>query len=140
MTVFKDVRKLATAAAKAAVAIVKGQKPPTTGTVKTKGRATEPAYLIPPQSITKANYKLLFTSRLPEEGRRLQRRVHEVLQVDAAVTTAEAALAGASVRILSYETRARERHPPPRAPRRLEVVRLRPGADRRRLRGARRAR
>ena len=35
---------------------------PTTGTVKTKGRSVEPAYLIPPQSITKANYKLLFTS------------------------------------------------------------------------------
>jgi D-xylose transport system substrate-binding protein len=62
MTVFKDVRKLATATAGAAVKIVKGQKPPTTGTVKTKGRSVEPAYLIPPQSITKANYKLLFTS------------------------------------------------------------------------------
>jgi D-xylose transport system substrate-binding protein len=62
MTVFKDVRKLATAAAGAAVKIVKGQKPPTTGTVKTKGRSVEPAFLIAPQSITKANYKLLFTS------------------------------------------------------------------------------
>jgi D-xylose transport system substrate-binding protein len=62
MTVFKDVRKLATATAGAAVKIVKGQKPPTTGTVKTKGRSLEPAYLIAPQSITKANYKLLFTS------------------------------------------------------------------------------
>jgi D-xylose transport system substrate-binding protein len=61
MTVFKDVRKLATAAAAAAVAIVKGQKPKTTGTVRTKGRSVEPAYLIAPQSITKANYKLLFT-------------------------------------------------------------------------------
>jgi D-xylose transport system substrate-binding protein len=62
MTVFKDVRKLAAAAAKAAVAIVKGQKVPTTGMIKTKGRSSEPAYLIAPQSITKANYKLLFTS------------------------------------------------------------------------------
>jgi D-xylose transport system substrate-binding protein len=62
MTVFKDVRKLATATAGAAVKLVKGQKPPTTGTVKTKGRSTEPAFLIAPQSITKANYKLLFTS------------------------------------------------------------------------------
>jgi D-xylose transport system substrate-binding protein len=62
MTVFKDVRKLAAAAAKAAVAIVKGQKLPTTGKVKTKGRSMEPAYLIAPQSITKRNYKLLFTS------------------------------------------------------------------------------
>ncbi len=61
MTVFKDVRKLATAAAKAAIAIAKGQKPPTTGTVKTKGRSLEPAYLIAPQSITKANWRLLVT-------------------------------------------------------------------------------
>jgi ABC-type xylose transport system substrate-binding protein len=60
--VFQDVRKLATAAAGAAVKIVKGQKLPTTGTVKTKGRSLEPAFLIAPQSITKANYKLLFTS------------------------------------------------------------------------------
>jgi len=68
MTVFKDVRQLAAAAAKAAVAIVKGQKIPTTGTVKTKGRATEPAYLIAPQSITKANYKLLFSSGFLKKG------------------------------------------------------------------------
>jgi D-xylose transport system substrate-binding protein len=62
MTVFKDVRKLAQVAAKAAVQIVNGQKLTTTGTVKTKGRGSEPAILIAPQSITKANYKLLFTS------------------------------------------------------------------------------
>ena len=62
MTVFKDVRKLAAAAAAAAVDIVKGKAVPTTGTVKTKGRATEPAFLIAPQSITKANYTLLFTT------------------------------------------------------------------------------
>src|SRR5206468_1543810 len=37
MTVFKDVRKLATATAGAAIKIVKGQKPPTTGFVTTKG-------------------------------------------------------------------------------------------------------
>lgn len=62
MTVFKDVRQLAKAAAGAAVDILNGKKPKTTGTVKTKGRAPEPAYLIAPTSITKANYKLLFTS------------------------------------------------------------------------------
>jgi D-xylose transport system substrate-binding protein len=61
MTVFKDVRVLATKTAQAAVAIVKGKKPPQTGTVKTKGRSVEPAYLIPPLSITKANWKLLVT-------------------------------------------------------------------------------
>jgi len=62
MTVFKDVRKLAAAAAAAAVDIVKGKAVPTTGTVKTKGRSLEPAFLITPQTITKANYTLLFTS------------------------------------------------------------------------------
>jgi D-xylose transport system substrate-binding protein len=67
-TVFKDVRKLATATAQAAVKIVKGQKPPTTGTVKTKGRSVEPAYLIPPQSITKANWKLLITGGFLKKG------------------------------------------------------------------------
>jgi D-xylose transport system substrate-binding protein len=61
MTVFKDVRILATKTAQAAVAIAKGKKPPTTGFVTTKGRSKEPAYLIPPQSITKANWKLLVT-------------------------------------------------------------------------------
>jgi len=62
MTVFKDVRKEAAAAAKAAVAIVKGKKVPFTGTIRTKGRSIETAYLITPQTITKANYNLLFTS------------------------------------------------------------------------------
>ena len=62
MTVFKDVRKLAVAAAADAVALLKGQPLKTTGKIKTKGRGLEPAYLIAPQSITKANYKLLFTS------------------------------------------------------------------------------
>jgi D-xylose transport system substrate-binding protein len=60
MTVFKDVRKLATKTAQAAVAIVKGKPVPTNAKVTTKGRPKEPAYLIPPQSITKANYTLLF--------------------------------------------------------------------------------
>ena len=68
MTVFKDVRKLATAAAGAAIKLVKGQKPPTTGKVTTKGRSKEPAYLIAPQSITKANYTLLFTSGFLKKG------------------------------------------------------------------------
>jgi D-xylose transport system substrate-binding protein len=61
MTVFKDVRILATKTAQAAIRIAKGLKPPTTGFVTTKGRSKEPAYLIPPQSITKANWKLLVT-------------------------------------------------------------------------------
>jgi D-xylose transport system substrate-binding protein len=62
MTVFKDVRKLATKTAQAAVAIIKGKPLPTNAKVTTKGRPKEAAFLLPPLSITKANYKLLFTS------------------------------------------------------------------------------
>jgi D-xylose transport system substrate-binding protein len=68
MTVFKDVRKLATATAGAAVKIIKGQKPPTTGFVTTKGRSKEPAFLIAPEAITKANWKLLITSGFLKKG------------------------------------------------------------------------
>ena len=59
---WKDQRKLAAATAKAAIAIAKGKKPPTTGVVKTKGRGPEPAYLIAPVQITKANWRQVITS------------------------------------------------------------------------------
>jgi len=62
MTVWKDTRKLATASAAAAVALAKGQAPKTTGTVK-NGSKKLPAFIIPPQSITKANYKILFSAK-----------------------------------------------------------------------------
>jgi D-xylose transport system substrate-binding protein len=68
MTVFKDVRKLAAAAAKAAINVVKGKAVPANAKVTTKGRGPEKAFLIPPQSITKANYKLLFTSGFLKRG------------------------------------------------------------------------
>jgi D-xylose transport system substrate-binding protein len=61
MTVWKDTRKLATVSANAAIALAKGQKPKTTGTVK-NGTKRLAAFIIPPQSITKANYKTLFTA------------------------------------------------------------------------------
>ena len=61
MTVWKDTRKLATASADAAIALSKSQAPKTTGTVDNKGKKL-PAYIIAPQSITKANYKILFTA------------------------------------------------------------------------------
>ena len=65
MTVWKDQRLLATKTAQAAIRIAKGQKPPTTGTIKTKGRSLEPAYLITPQTITKANWRLLTAGTVP---------------------------------------------------------------------------
>jgi D-xylose transport system substrate-binding protein len=63
MTVWKDTRKLATASAKAAVALSKGQKPAQTGTVK-NGSKTLPAFIIKPVAITKTNYKQLFNGYL----------------------------------------------------------------------------
>ena len=81
MTVFKDVRKLATATAGAAIQIIKGKTPPTTGKVNTKGRAPEPAYLIPPQTINKSNWQMLTTGGFLKKSRDLQRRVQEVLLV-----------------------------------------------------------
>lgn len=63
MTVWKDTRKSATATAVAAVALLKGQKPKTTGTVPNKGKKL-PAFIIAPVSITKANYKQLFNGYL----------------------------------------------------------------------------
>jgi D-xylose transport system substrate-binding protein len=61
-SVWKDERKLAAATAQAAIKIAKGQKPPTTGFVTTKGRSKEAAYLIKPAQITKANWKQVITS------------------------------------------------------------------------------
>ena len=46
-------------------------------------------------SITKANYKILFAAGLPEEVRRLQRRVREVLQVGHIACMARAAVMAA---------------------------------------------
>ena len=63
MTVWKDTRVLATVSANAAVALSKGQKPKTTGTVDNKGKRL-PAYIIKPVAITKANYKVLFNGYL----------------------------------------------------------------------------
>lgn len=63
MTVWKDTRKLATASARAAIALLKGQKPAQTGTVA-NGSKRLPAFIIAPVSITKANYKQLFNGYL----------------------------------------------------------------------------
>ena len=58
MTVYKAVKKEAGALADAAIALAKGGKPATTGTVKdTKTGKDVPAVLLAPQSITKANVK-----------------------------------------------------------------------------------
>jgi D-xylose transport system substrate-binding protein len=63
MTVWKDTRKLATASAEAAIALLRGRKPKQTGTVDNNGKRL-PAYIIPPVTITKANYKQLFNGYL----------------------------------------------------------------------------
>lgn len=63
MTVWKDTRVLATRAVGAAVAYLNNKRPKTTGTVANKGKRL-PAIIIPPVSITKANYKILFKGYL----------------------------------------------------------------------------
>jgi D-xylose transport system substrate-binding protein len=67
MTVWKDTRLLAARSVAAAVAYLKGQKPVQTGTVPNKGKRL-PAYIIPPVSITKANYKVLFNGYLKKSN------------------------------------------------------------------------
>jgi D-xylose transport system substrate-binding protein len=64
MTVWKDQRKGAAITAAAAIALLKGQKPKQTGTVSNGPGKTVPAFIIPPISITKANYKQLFNGYL----------------------------------------------------------------------------
>jgi ABC-type xylose transport system substrate-binding protein len=61
--VWKDTRVLATRSVQAAVAYLNNKRPKTTGTVPNKGKRT-PAFIIPPVSITKANYKILFKGYL----------------------------------------------------------------------------
>jgi D-xylose transport system substrate-binding protein len=63
MTVWKDTRILATRSAEAAIALLNGKKPKQTGTVA-NGSKKLPAFIIPPVSITKANYKQLFNGYL----------------------------------------------------------------------------
>jgi D-xylose transport system substrate-binding protein len=63
MTVWKDTRKLATVSAQAAVALATGKTPRSTGTVDNNGKKLR-AYIIPPEAITKANYKVLFNGYL----------------------------------------------------------------------------
>ncbi len=80
-TVFKDVRKLAAAAAKAAVAIVKGDEGSDHGQGQDEGpldgaRVPDPAGDDLRQELQEALHL-----GLPEEERRLQRRLQEVLQV-----------------------------------------------------------
>jgi D-xylose transport system substrate-binding protein len=61
MTVWKDTRVLARAAAKAAVQLIKGQKLTTTGSVP-NGSKKEPAYIIAPVALYKSNWKQIITS------------------------------------------------------------------------------
>ena len=61
-TVYKYVPDEANAAAAAAVALLKGQKPATT-TTRPNGSKKEPTLALPVVWITKANYKRLFTDK-----------------------------------------------------------------------------
>jgi D-xylose transport system substrate-binding protein len=61
MTVWKDTRVLAKAAAKAAVQLIKGQKLTTTGSVA-NGSKKEPAFIIAPVALYKSNWTKIYTS------------------------------------------------------------------------------
>jgi D-xylose transport system substrate-binding protein len=61
MTVWKDTRVLAKAAAKSAIQLIKGQKLTTTGTVP-NGSKKEPAYIIAPVALYKSNWTKIYTS------------------------------------------------------------------------------
>jgi D-xylose transport system substrate-binding protein len=61
-TVYKYVPAEANAAAAAAIALLKGQKPKS-NTVRKNGAKNEPTYALPVVWITKANYKRLFTDK-----------------------------------------------------------------------------
>jgi D-xylose transport system substrate-binding protein len=61
MTVWKDTRVLAKAAAKAAIQLLKGQSLTTTGTVP-NGAAKEPAFIIPPVALYKSNWTQIYKS------------------------------------------------------------------------------
>jgi D-xylose transport system substrate-binding protein len=63
MTVYKKVPLEAAAAAKAAVQLLKGQKVTGVNAHLKNGSVIEPSVLIPPVSITKANYTVLFTDK-----------------------------------------------------------------------------
>ena len=74
MTVFKDVRKLAAAAAKAAVAIVKGKAAPDDGRGQDEGPRDRAGVPDPAAVDHEGELQAPLHVRLPEEGRRLQRR------------------------------------------------------------------
>jgi D-xylose transport system substrate-binding protein len=61
MTVWKDTRVLAKAAAKAAVQLLKGQKLTTTGTVA-NGSKREKAFIIAPVALYKSNWRVIYKS------------------------------------------------------------------------------
>ncbi len=61
MTVWKDTRILAKAAARAAVQLIKGTKLTTTGSVP-NGAKKEPAYIIAPVALYKSNWRKIYTS------------------------------------------------------------------------------
>jgi len=61
MTVWKDTRILAKVAAASAISLLKGTPLKTTGTVP-NGKLKEKAYIIPPVSLDKSNWKKIYTS------------------------------------------------------------------------------
>lgn len=63
MTVYKAVPKEAAAAAKLAISLIKGGSPAGVNGKTNDGKRNVPSVLLTPQSITKANYKILFAQK-----------------------------------------------------------------------------
>jgi D-xylose transport system substrate-binding protein len=68
MTVYKKVPLEAAAAAKAAVQLLKGQKVSGINAHIKNGSVIQPSILIPPITVTKANYKILFADKFLKRG------------------------------------------------------------------------
>jgi D-xylose transport system substrate-binding protein len=63
MTVYKAVPQEAAAAAKLAISLIKGTKPAGVNGSTSNGKTKVPSVLLTPMSITKSNYKILFTQK-----------------------------------------------------------------------------
>ena len=134
-TVYKYVPDEANAAAAAAVALLKGQKPKTNGDPARTARKSEPTLALPVVWITKANYTRLFTDKFLKKSDVCVGDVQAVLQVAITHDRGGGAPRGASTAI-SHHDRMSDDTPLLQLRGHHEDVRLGAGADRRRLRGA----
>ena len=95
MTVYKAVPVEAAAAAKLAISLIKGGKPVGINGSVSNGKRKVPSVLLTPSVDHEGELQDPVHAGLPEEVRRLQRRVREVLQVGHIACMARAAVTAA---------------------------------------------